>query len=285
MKKIRWITGILSIVCLLYFVVTGTDVLTVYGASDGSVTYVVDQADILSPQEEQAIETRIEEMSQKWKQDFVVVTTNDAEGKDSEEYADDFYMDHGFYDDGKKGGITMLIDMDNREVWISTAGDMRYYVSDREVEEILDAGYDNLKRGEMYSCFANMLISTDEVVDRGLSSDDYLIDENGNIIRYHSLKLWEIILALAAAILAAVVPCAVVLGKYTVHFGGYVYNWRENSLVAFSDKQDRFLNQIVTHRHIPKNPPPGGGGSAGGGGSSVHTSSGGGSFGGGGRNF
>ena len=130
-----------------------------------------------------------------------------------------------------------------------------------------------------------MLISTDEVVDRGLSSDDYLIDENGNIIRYHSLKLWEIILALAAAILAAVVPCAVVFGKYKVHFGGYVYNWRENSLVTFSDKQDRFLNQIVTHRHIPKNPPPGGGGSAGGGGSSVHTSSGGGSFGGGGRNF
>ena len=254
-------------------------------AEGASVQTVFDDGKLLTDSEKEELSRQTEELSEKHDMNFILLTTIDARGKSAEEYADDFYMDHGFYDDGKKGGITMLIDMDNREVWISTAGDMRYYVSDREVEEILDAGYDNLKRGEMYSCFANMLVSTDEVVDRGLSSDDYLIDENGNIIRYHSLKLWEIILALAAAILAAVVPCAVVLGKYKVHFGGYVYNWRENSLVAFSDKQDRFLNQIVTHRHIPKNPPPGGGGSAGGGGSSVHTSSGGGSFGGGGRNF
>lgn len=254
-------------------------------AEGASVQTVFDDGKLLTDSEKEELSRQTEELSEKHDMNFILLTTIDARGKSAEEYADDFYMDHGFYDDGKKGGITMLIDMDNREVWISTAGDMRYYVSDREVEEILDAGYENLKRGEMYSCFANMLISTDEVVDRGLSSDDYLIDENGNIIRYHSLKLWEIILALAAAILAAVVPCAVVLGKYKVHFGGYVYNWRENSLVAFSDKQDRFLNQIVTHRHIPKNPPPGGGGSAGGGGSSVHTSSGGGSFGGGGRNF
>lgn len=32
---------------------------------------------------------------------FVILTTDDAEGKEGEVYADDFYMDNGFYDDEK----------------------------------------------------------------------------------------------------------------------------------------------------------------------------------------
>ena len=161
MKKIRWITGILSIVCLLYFVVTGTDVLTVYGASDGSVTYVVDQADILSPQEEQAIETRIEEMSQKWKQDFVVVTTNDAEGKDSEEYADDYYDYHGY----QENGVLYLVDLDNGNVWISTSGSMIRFLTDSRIDRVIDAGYSELKSKNYGEGFLAMLDQTEDYME------------------------------------------------------------------------------------------------------------------------
>ena len=169
MKKIRWITGILSIVCLLYFVVTGTDVLTVYGASDGSVTYVVDQADILSPQEEQAIETRIEEMSQKWKQDFVVVTTNDAEGKDSEEYADDYYDYHGY----QENGVLYLVDLDNGNVWISTSGSMIRFLTDSRIDRVIDAGYSELKSKNYGEGFLAMLDQTEDYMQPWtFTSDD-----------------------------------------------------------------------------------------------------------------
>lgn len=253
-------------------------------AAEGQEQTVFDYGDLLTDSEESELTRQTLELSGKHEMNFIILTTADAKGKSAQEYADDFYMDQGFYDDGKKGGITMLIDMDNRQVWLSTAGDMRYYVSDDEVEEILDAGYDELEEGYMYSCFERMLECTDRVVDRGLSSEDYLIDENGNITRYHSLKGWEIIAALVFALLAAGIPCGIIVGRYKVHFGGYTYRWRENSEVAYHDKQDRLVNQVVTHRHIPKDPPPGSGGH-GGGGSSIHTSSGGGSFGGGGRSF
>lgn len=253
-------------------------------ASDVQERTVYDYGELLTGSQEESLTEKTQGLCEKHHMNFIILTTADAGGKSAQEYADDFYMDQGFYDDGKKGGITMLIDMDNREVWLSTAGDMRYYVSDAEVEEILDAGYDYLTDGQMYQCFVSMLRMTDQIVDRGLSPEDYLIDENGNITRYHSIKLWEAVLALIGALAAAGIPCAVILGKYKVHFGGYAYNWRENSSITYREKQDRLVNQIVTHRHIPRNPPPSSGGH-GGGGSSVHTSGGGGSFGGGGRSF
>lgn len=253
-------------------------------AKENTEQTVFDLGNLLSEEERQSLAEETEKLQEEHKMNFIVLTTFDAQGKSARDYADDFYMDQGFYEDGKKGGIAFLIDMDNRELWISTAGDMRYYVSDAEVEEILDAGYPWVGDGQYYRCFTEMLDCADTVVDRGLSSKDYLIDENGNITRYRSITPFEILFGFAAALLAAGIPCAVILGRYKVRTGKYSYNWKSNSDVRITDKQDYFVNQIVTRRRIPKNPPPSAGG-LGGGGSSIHTSSGGGSFGGGGRKF
>lgn len=40
------------------------------------------------------------ELTTDWNMDFVVVTTEDAEGKTSEEYADDYYDYNGYAEDG-----------------------------------------------------------------------------------------------------------------------------------------------------------------------------------------
>ena len=54
-------------------------------------TTVDDQAGLFSQEEEQELTDRIVELTTEWNMDFVVVTTEDAEGKTSEEYADDYY--------------------------------------------------------------------------------------------------------------------------------------------------------------------------------------------------
>ena len=278
MKKIRWITGILSIVCLLYFVVTGTDVLTVYGASDGSVTYVVDQADILSTQEEQAIETRIEEMSQKWEQDFVVVTTNDAEGKDSEEYADDYYDYHGY----QENGVLYLVDLDNGNVWISTSGSMIRFLTDSRIDRVIDAGYSELKSKNYGEGFLAMLDQTEDYMEEGIPDNQYTYDvETGKVSRHYGLTAWEIIIALLLGLGAGGIVFASVNAKYQMKSGTYSYPFREKGKIQFTRREDIFVNQTVTRRKIPKNPPSNGGGGQ----SSVHTSSSGASHGGGGRSL
>ena len=52
-------------------------------------TTVDDQAGLFSQEEEQELTDQIVELTTDWNMDFVVVTTEDAEGKTSEEYADD----------------------------------------------------------------------------------------------------------------------------------------------------------------------------------------------------
>ena len=62
------------------------------------------------------------------------MTTEDAEGKTSEEYADDYYDYNGYAEDG----ALYLIDLDNGSVWISTAGKMIRYLTDERIDAVID---------------------------------------------------------------------------------------------------------------------------------------------------
>ena len=70
--------------------------------------------------------------------------TRDAQGKDAEAYADDYYDTHGY----GENGVLFLIDLDNGQVWISTAGAMIRFLTDARIEEVLDAGYEALQAGQ-----------------------------------------------------------------------------------------------------------------------------------------
>lgn len=246
---------------------------------------IFDQAELLDSRQIQQIREQTDLLREKHQMNFVIVTTNDAMGKDTEDYADDFYMDHGFYDNGKAGGLTLLIDMDNRQVWISTAGDMIYYLTDDRIQEVIDRGYEQLKNGEYAACFLNMLEGAADYVEEGIPSDLYIRDtETGKIVKYRSILPWEAALAVAIALAAAAGAAVWVVGSYRMKWGTYKYPYESKSSMKLYVKNDRFVNQVVTTRHIPRNPPPSGGG-GGGSVSSTHSSSGGGTFGGGGRGF
>lgn len=247
---------------------------------------IFDQSGLMNDREISAITEKANELREKYQMNFVILTTDDAGGKTAMEYADDFYMDQGFYDNDEKGGATFLIDMDNRELWIGTAGDMRYFLTDERIEQVIDAGYSFLRDKEYYDCFEQLLEQTRIFLEKGIPSDQYTYDtETGEIVRYRSIRPIEALIALIAALAAGGIACALVVGKYRLKWGTYKYPFREKSKLTLTGKEDRFMNQVVTTRHIPRNPPPGSGGGGGGGRSSTHTSGGGGNFGGGGRKF
>ena len=53
--------------------------------------------------------------------DIAIVITDQTDGKSSMDFADDYYDSHGFGIGGDASGLLLLINMDIREVWISTA--------------------------------------------------------------------------------------------------------------------------------------------------------------------
>lgn len=241
--------------------------------------FVVDQADLLSEQEEQAIEEKAQELSEAWNQDFVIVTTLDAEGKDSEAYADDYYDDHGY----RKNGVLYLVDKDNNNVWISTSGAMIRFLTDERIERVIDAGYEELRMAEYGNGFLKMLEQTENYMEEGIPGNQYTYDvETGAISRYRSITMMEAMLALAAAAAGGLICFFSIKSSYKMKHGAYSYPFQAKGQVDLVQKDDHFINQVVTRKKIPQNNSSGG---SGGGRSSVHTSGSGSSHGGGGRSL
>lgn len=262
-------------------------------ADEGFKHGVFDQAELFSETEVAELTEQIAAVSNNRKINTVVLTTNDANGKSAKSYGDDFIMDNGFYETGKNGSVLFLIDMDNREVYVSASGLMIRFLTDERKERIIDAGYDDLADGYYYDCMRSMINVTEAYIEEGIEAGQYNYDEEtGKISRYHSLTAIEILVSFGAALMAGAVVCAVVVGTYRFKWGRYKYPFREKSSLNLSRQNDHFVNEVVTTRVIPKDPPPsstnsgGHGRSSGGGGqSTTHTSSGGGTFSGSSRKF
>ena len=107
-------------------------------AEDTYEVAFIDNANIISPEHERDITQMANGYKDSLEMDIVFVTTTYTNGKSTMEYADDFYDglegDHKYNEDG----ILFLIDLDNGEVYISTAGRAIKLMSDSEIEVALD---------------------------------------------------------------------------------------------------------------------------------------------------
>lgn len=106
---------------------------------DESDTKVYDDADLLEKTEEKELEEKCIKAAKKMKLDIGIVTTDDTEGKSTMEYADDFYDENKFGFDAGNSGLILLIDMQNREFYISTCGIAIQYFNDDDIEDVLTA--------------------------------------------------------------------------------------------------------------------------------------------------
>lgn len=91
---------------------------------------VQDDAQLFSDSEVQQIETLAKEIEASWQMNVLVMTCDDADGRESNEVLEDTYEEYGLESNDAKGGIALIIDMDNRELNLVTERDMIYYITD-----------------------------------------------------------------------------------------------------------------------------------------------------------
>ena len=116
---------------------------------------VYDEADLLSSAEEKSLSDIIMscERGTGWK--FLFVTAEGIAENGTDLYAEDRYDD--LYGAGTDGMI-LLIDMDNRMIWISSFGEAERYLSAEKIDSILTLADDNL-RDEEYGDAASQVIA------------------------------------------------------------------------------------------------------------------------------
>jgi Beta-propeller domains of methanol dehydrogenase type len=239
---------------------------------------VFDDGNLFSSEQEAALQSQIEAIYATHAQDIVVVTTyeNDASAR---RYADDYYENGGFGVGGDHSGALFLIDMDNRELTISTEGEMANILNDARIERLLDTMYEYASNEQYYRAVQSALTRADTYIANGPVWNQYQYNE----IDPFSPR-W-LLISFAAGLLVAGITCGIISAKYKRNFKPVAYDDKTNTTLNLTVCNDTLVDSRVTKQYIP--PASSGGGSGGGssGRSTMHRSSSGRSHGGGSRKF
>ena len=299
MKKIK---GIMICLLICTFLVMGS--MAVWADQTGAVsgqTRVFDQAGLFSETEIIQLEEKIAQCRKSTKMDVVIVSAYADGERSAEEYADDYY-DYGGFGVGKKAsGVLLLYYMDGPgrpggECYISTAGTMINMLTDERIESILDDVYGDLGNRDFAGATEHFLEDVKAYVKEGVESGQYTYDrDTGEIVRYHSIRLYEVAIAMVIAGILAGSVCLDIKKRYAMkqssrEVSNSLQAYRADCAFCFSVAGDKMVNKYVRSVPIPRNTSSGSGGrghsgSSSAGRSTIHTSSSGSSHGGGGRRF
>ena len=299
MKKIK---GIMICLLICTFLVMGS--MAVWADQTGAVSgqpRVFDQAGLFSETEIIQLEEKIAQCRKSTKMDVVIVSAYADGERSAEEYADDYY-DYGGFGVGKKAsGVLLLYYMDGPgqpggECYISTAGTMINMLTDERIESILDDVYGDLGNRDFAGATEHFLEDVKVYVKEGVESGQYTYDrDTGEIVRYHSIRLYEVAIAVVIAGILAGSVCLDIKKRYAMkqssrEISNSLQAYRADCAFCFSVAGDKMVNKYVRSVPIPRNTSSGSGGrghsgSSSAGRSTIHTSSSGSSHGGGGRRF
>lgn len=279
---------------------------------------VHDLAGLFTPEQQEILREKSANYQQELSMDCVIVTTEDAKGLSSREYADDFYDYNGFglskgsTADDQRNGVLFLIDMDNRNFYISTTGMALRVYDDLTIEQILDTAFQYMPKGKYFEAMdsavdAALIKALEEYqaaarTEAGQQEIHQLIDAGYDISQIdQQLKEAEgpIFRITSKILLLALIPAGILAGVTVATF--YATHKRSISpapgAIHYVSAQgirplhnvDNLVNSYTVRRKLPEpsSSSSGGSGSSGGfgGGGSSHSSSSGSSHGGGGRGF
>ena len=299
MKKIK---GIMICLLICTFLVMGS--MAVWADQTGAVSgqpRVFDQTGLFSETEIIQLEEKIAQCRKSTKMDVVIVSAYADGERSAEEYADDYY-DYGGFGAGKKAsGVLLLYYMDGPgqpggECYISTAGTMINMLTDERIESILDDVYGDLGNRDFAGATEHFLEDVKAYVKEGVESGQYTYNrDTGEIVRYHSIRLYEVAIAMVIAGILAGSVCLDIKKRYAMkqssrEVSNSLQAYRADCAFCFSVAGDKMINKYVRSIPIPRNTSSGSGGrghsgSSSAGRSTIHTSSSGRSHGGGGRRF
>lgn len=148
--------------------------------ADSFDVMIDDRASLFSEEEAENIDVAAYEFANLTEFSVAVVTTENAMGKSVMEFADDYYDSLIFSSGWSENGILFLIDMDNREIYVSCAGLCIDEYSDYELNEIVDGGYAYVSAGEYSDCIITMISEAEKLFAKSNDISSYY--ENGEFI-------------------------------------------------------------------------------------------------------
>lgn len=236
---------------------------------------VYDFADLLTVSEEEKVYSTVDDFISKTGFDLAIVTINENNKFSAMEYADDFYDYNFFGTDGEHSGILFLVDMDTREIYMSTTGEAISMYNDYRIDMILDAIYAEFSNQNYFEGITKFVTILENYDTMGLPNNKdsrYQIGSDGEIYRNFP---WIIILGVPSIITAIVIGIMIHKNKI-VRVATSSREYLDKDSLKIKTVSDRLISTNTIAVPIS---------SSSGGGSSHHSGSSGRSHGGGGHRF
>lgn len=129
---------------------------------------IYDFADLYTESEEEELYQELTEYTNSYHMDLVIVTINENNKSSPREYADDFY-DYNQFGIGKnRDGVLFLIDMENREIYMSTTGSAIKMYHDARIDRALNSVYQYMTDKEYYKGTSNYIKLIKEDAEKGI---------------------------------------------------------------------------------------------------------------------
>lgn len=228
---------------------------------------VKDYLNYLKDNEVSELQSEIDKVKGDFSLDVVIVITNKTDGKSSMEYADDYYDKNGYGVGGDHSGLLMLINMEKREVWISTTGKAIDIFTDSRISDMVSHVKTLLSNGKYYDASKIFISDVRNYASMGVPNGQHRVDTGANPGTYPEINtgvnsqmtymdrvirltksFMVFIIALAVSIIATVLVSISGKGKVTINNQTY----EGKGSFVLSDVRDDFIRESTTRTKIQK---------------------------------
>ena len=151
-------------ILLLVFLLSFSTVFAQEGIPAKPAGYILDEAGLLNPEEENALEQKMRGYADSTSTQFAIVLVNSTNGRDPYDYAIDIGKGWGVGQKGKNNGVVILVSMDDRKIRIVTGRGIEDVLTDAICKRIINRIIKPyLKRGDFYG---GLDLATTEMMQR-----------------------------------------------------------------------------------------------------------------------
>ena len=242
------------------------------------LTFLVDDAGLLSSEDAASIESQLTDLAQKYDMHYVIVTDVDPNISSAMEAADDFFDYNGYGLGDDRSGVLLYINMSTRDVWISTRGFGISTFTDAGIEYILDQLVEGLGDEAYFETFENFTALCDDFTQQAKNGTPYDVD---HMPQEPFPWIGGLIMCMALGAIVGLIYILILRGQLkSVAPNESAADYVVKGSLHMTNSREFFLYRTVDRTARPQE-----NSSSGGGGSTTHTSSSGATHGGGGRKF
>ena len=228
---------------------------------------LVDEADVLTDEEEAEVLAALDEVSERQQFDVVIATVNDYEQADVENAAMDYYDYNGFGFGEENDGIILYLSMGDRELHLTGTGFGIQAFTDFGREKLIEEIKPEMGEDDFYAAFMEYVTLCDDYITQAKSGDPYDIH---NLTEEESMRdkcikagvIFAFLLLVSCAV-SKIVTERAVKKHLSVQQAAHAREYVRAGSFKVPHRRDIFMHSSITKRYNPKDDDDHGGRSGG----------------------